>query len=72
MNQQDVMLFYKYNQWANAKILNATAEVSNEQFVVDASFPHGGLRGTLVHTLFAEWIWRGSVGRHFTGGAFEA
>lgn len=58
MNKQDITLLYKYNQWANAKILNAAAHVSAEQFLAPASFPHGGLRGTLTHTLFAEWIWR--------------
>lgn len=58
MNKQDILTLYKYNQWANAKILNATRNVSQEQFLADASYPHGGLRSTLTHTLFAEWIWR--------------
>ena len=58
MNKQDILTLYKYNQWANARILNAAANVSQEQFHADASYPHGGLRGTLTHTLFAEWIWR--------------
>lgn len=58
MNKQDILLLYKYNQWANGKILNAAAEVTREQFAAPATFPHGGLRGTLVHALFAEWIWR--------------
>jgi uncharacterized damage-inducible protein DinB len=58
MNKQDILILYKYNQWANAKILNAAANVSPEQFLADASYPHGGLRSTLTHTLFAEWIWR--------------
>ena len=58
MNKQDILTLYKYNQWANAKILNAAANVSQEQFLADASYPHGGLRGTLTHTLFAQWIWR--------------
>jgi len=58
MNKQDILILYKYNQWANAKILNAAAKVSQEQYLAHASFPHGGLRGTLVHALFAEWIWR--------------
>jgi len=58
MNKQDILTLYKYNQWANAKILNTTANVTPEQFLAVATFPHGGLRGTLVHTLFAEWIWR--------------
>ena len=58
MKKQDITVLYKYNQWANARILNAAAGVTTEQFIAPASFPHGGLRGTLVHALSAEWIWR--------------
>ena len=58
MNKQDIHLLYKYNQWTTDKILNAASNVTQEQFLAPASFPHGGLRGTLVHTLFTEWIWR--------------
>ena len=57
MNKQDILLLYKYNQWSTAKILNAASGLTEEQFLAPASFPHGGLRGTLVHALFAEWIW---------------
>jgi uncharacterized damage-inducible protein DinB len=58
MNKQDITLLYKYNQWSTAKILDAASNVTQEQFLAPASFPHGGLRSTLVHALFAEWIWR--------------
>ncbi len=58
MNKQDILTLYKYNQWANGRILGAAANLTAEQFLASASYPHGGLRGTLVHTLFAEWIWR--------------
>jgi uncharacterized damage-inducible protein DinB len=58
MNIQDILTLYNYNQWANAKILNTASQVTPEQFLAEGSFPHGGLRGTLVHTLTAEWIWR--------------
>ena len=58
MNKQDILTFYQYNQWANARILNAASNVTQEQYLAPASFPHGGLRGTLVHALFAGWIWR--------------
>jgi uncharacterized damage-inducible protein DinB len=58
MNQPDILLLYKYNQWTTQRILNAASRVTLEQFLAPAPFPHGGLRGTLVHTLFAEWIWR--------------
>jgi uncharacterized damage-inducible protein DinB len=58
MNRQDILTLYAYNQWANARILDAAGHVTQEQYLAPASFPHGGLRGTLVHALFAEWIWR--------------
>ena len=58
MNKQDILVLYKYNQWANAKILQAAANVTEKQYLAPASFPHGGLQGTFVHTLFAEWLWR--------------
>jgi uncharacterized damage-inducible protein DinB len=58
MNKHDILLLYQYNQWANAKILNAAADMTQEQYLAAAPFPHGGLQGTLVHILFAEWIWR--------------
>ena len=58
MNKQDIQLLYKYNQWANERILNAASRLTSEQFLAEAEYPHGGLRGTLTHILFAEWIWR--------------
>ena len=58
MNKQDILMLYKYNQWANALILNAAANVTAGGISAPASFPYGGLRGTLVHALFAEWVWR--------------
>ena len=58
MNKQDIQFLYRYNTWANIRILDATANVTEEKFLAPASFPHGGLRSTLTHILFAEWIWR--------------
>ncbi len=58
MNTQDIQLLYRYNRWANKRILDTVARITNEQFLASDSYPHGGLRGTLTHTLFAEWIWR--------------
>lgn len=58
MNKQDIQLLYEYNHWADARILDAAAKISEAQFLAPGEFPYGGVRGTLVHTLFAEWIWR--------------
>jgi uncharacterized damage-inducible protein DinB len=58
MNTQDIQTLYRYNSWANARILDSAAKTTDEQFLAPASFPYGGLRGTLTHILSAEWIWR--------------
>lgn len=58
MNKQDIQLLFKYNQWANARIFKAASAVTLEQFLAPASYPHGGLRSTLTHAMFAEWVWR--------------
>jgi uncharacterized damage-inducible protein DinB len=58
MNKQDIQVLYAYNRWANARILETAATISKAQFLVPTPFAQGGLRGTLVHTLFAEWVWR--------------
>jgi len=54
MNKQEFLILYQYNAWSTAKILNAASSVKQEQFLEHVSFPHRSLRGTLVHTLFAE------------------
>jgi uncharacterized damage-inducible protein DinB len=59
MKIQDIQLIYDYNYWANDKILTMSARVTQEQFLTWADFPYGGLRGTLVHILDAEYGWRG-------------
>ncbi len=59
MNIQDILLIYEYNYWANKKILAESAKVREEQFLAPASFPYGGLRGTLLQIIRAEWGWRG-------------
>ena len=58
MRKNDMLLLYEYNYWANARVLNAAARVSKSQFVAPAQVSHGSLRGTLIHILSAEWVWR--------------
>ena len=58
MNKQDIQFLFKYNQWSTKKIMDAASNLTLDQFLAPADFPQGGLRGTLTHALFAEWIWR--------------
>ena len=48
---------YKYNSWANRRILMATSKLTPEQFLAPAGSSFPSVRDTLVHTLSGEWIW---------------
>ena len=58
MNKNDVQTLIDYNKWANNRILQVAAQVTAEQFTAPARLSFGSLRGTLVHTLATETIWR--------------
>lgn len=58
MNTAEILMLYDYNYWAGARIRQAALRVTPEQFLAKNSSSYGSLRGTLVHALFAETIWR--------------
>jgi uncharacterized damage-inducible protein DinB len=58
MKRKDILTIYEYNYWANRRILASSSRVTQEQLQAPASYPYGGLRGTLVHILDTEWGWR--------------
>jgi uncharacterized damage-inducible protein DinB len=58
MNAKDILALFDYNYWANNRILNAAARLTNEQFTAPGNLSFGGVRGTLVHAFGAEYLWR--------------
>jgi uncharacterized damage-inducible protein DinB len=58
MKQEDILTLYDYNYWVNALILKTATQLSPEQYTAPSSVSHGSLRGTLVHCLGGEWVWR--------------
>ena len=48
---------YDYNAWANEKILEASARLSHEQLVQSRGANFESVRGTLVHTMGAQWVY---------------
>ena len=64
MNLSDISLIYDYNYWATRRILDASAQVSLEQFTTSTGHSFGNLRGTLVHTLDSEHAWRMLLQHH--------
>ena len=46
-----------YTVWANHRAMRSAATLSVAEFKRDLGGSFGGVRGTLTHTLGAEWIW---------------
>ena len=57
MDAAEVRTLFAFNRWANDRILAACRLLSDDEFTRDLKSSHGGIRGTLVHTLWSEWVW---------------
>jgi uncharacterized damage-inducible protein DinB len=57
MNPSDLLDLYRYNAWANGRIIASLASLPPEALAQEfgGSFPT--LRGTFAHIVSAEWIW---------------
>ena len=58
MKKDEFQFLMDYNYWANARILQAAARISPEQYTAPFPVSFGSLRGTLVHIIGAEIVWR--------------
>ena len=57
MHVDEIRTLYAFNQWATDRILGAVQPLNSDEFTRDLRTSHGSVRGTLVHTLWAEWVW---------------
>ena len=57
LSKSDVTRLFDYTIWANHRVMRAAATLSLDDFKRDLKASHGGVRGTLVHTMSAEWVW---------------
>ena len=57
MTKDDILLLYEYDRWANSRVLQAAAALTEEQFTRDLGGSFASVRDTLVHILAGEWIW---------------
>lgn len=58
MRKIEVLNLIDYMYWVNARLLQAAASLSQEQFTAPTSQTTRDLRATLVHELDVEWSWR--------------
>jgi len=54
---ETVRELYTFNRWAHERALAMAQGLSAEDLHRDLSASHGSVAGTLVHTMWAEWIW---------------
>lgn len=57
LQARDLRLLFEFNSWANARILHAVETLAPEQYARNLGSSHGGIHGTIVHTMGAEDIW---------------
>lgn len=57
MNTKDISILYAYNRWANRRTLGSVRPLDHDEFTRDLRTSHGSIRGTLVHTMWSDWIW---------------
>lgn len=57
MNKDDIQLLYEYDRWANNRVLQAAAALSEEQFTRDLRGSFRSVRDTLLHIVGGEWGW---------------
>ncbi len=57
MTSEEIKLLFAYNAWANNRVFEALAQLSEEQFRRDLKTSHGSILGTLIHVVGAEKVW---------------
>lgn len=73
MISEVIQTLYRYNTWANARILDTATQLGVEQFLASGGTSYDSLRDTLVHTMSGQWIflerWRGRSPRAMLNAA---
>ena len=57
MTTGEIRTLFSFNRWANDSLLAACRALSHDEFTRDLHTSYHSVRGTLVHILWAEWLW---------------
>ncbi len=57
MDPDYFVTLYGYNYWANARLLNAAAALTERQFTEVPAYNPASVCTTLVHVMGTEWMW---------------
>ena len=55
MKLDEIKLLFDYNDWADARTLDACTRVTSQQYAAPGAYGRGGLRATMVHILDNLW-----------------
>ena len=57
MNIDDIQNLYAYNRWANSRLLATVRLLEPRDFVRELGTSFSSVQGTLIHIMWAEWLW---------------
>jgi uncharacterized damage-inducible protein DinB len=57
MSVEEIRYLFRYTVWANAQVFDAAGQLSADELTRDLKNSFPSVRDTLVHLLFAEWVW---------------
>lgn len=57
MDVADIRSLYAYNEWANARMFSAAAQLDQNVFAEPRGNSFSSIRDTLAHIATSEWVW---------------
>ncbi len=57
MNVESIQTLYRYNEWANRRILDMAGKADPAQFQAATILSFGSVHDTLVHIMACQWLW---------------
>lgn len=52
-----LLLYYRYNAWANIRILDTATRLTPQQYRANFDVNFGTIHHILVHTIAVQWLW---------------
>lgn len=54
---ETIQTMYRYNTWANTRILSTAGQITPEQMNAETNPSFGSIHNTLIHILNWQWLW---------------
>src|SRR6267378_1207998 len=57
MNTSEIIELYRYNEWANSRLLGAATSLSRDALTQDLGGSYKSIRDVVAHIISGEWAW---------------